>query len=411
MKSFTGSADLTEIGANAFQDCSSLTDIDLNDGLKTIGSYAFQNCEALEKIVLPDSVTSIGSYVFQKDGALKDVTLSKGLTTIPSYAFANCLALEIVDVPKGVTAIKDHAFYQDTKLKTFTLPVTVSSIESNAISYVTTSTLNTVAGSYAEGFAKWQAVNDITKAATGLKLANGSNEMTMGRSLTVMPRFAFAPIDSTDAVQSLTSDNTNVVSVRDNVKLYGNRAGTANITATTYGGLTYSFAVTVDTVTGLEIGQQPSNTDYNLKDRKDISGLVVNAVFSNGDKEAIDDYTLSGFTTDVKGTHDVTATYNKQSATFPIYVGVKQSGNLGEHQELKWEYDSRQEEITVTGEELTPETPVLAATYTEDGKMQSFRIILISGEKIKIGSDFSSAKLIWIDENQTPRCADVEIAG
>ena len=56
---------------------------------------------------------------------------------------------------------------------------------------------------------------DFTEAATGVTLANGTNAMTIGRYLVVTPMFTFAPANSTDAVESLASDNTNVFYVRN----------------------------------------------------------------------------------------------------------------------------------------------------------------------------------------------------
>lgn len=410
--SFEGGADLLSIGNNCFQDCASLTDVDLVDGLKTIGNYAFQNCAKLEKIVLPDSVTSIGTYIFQQAPALKDVTLSKGLTVIPSYAFANCTALERLDIPKGVTTIKGYAFYQDTNLKTFTIPASVANIEGNAFSYPAMTTVYGVAGSYAQSFANWQSFIDITKAASGLALASGANSMTIGNGLTVTPVFTLFPSDSTEVI-SLTSDDADIVSVEnDGISLRGRRNGTTNVTATTSGNKRYVFSVTVDRFSGIEIASQPNTTEFDVGARKNLTGLAVNALFSNGNREPIYDYTASGFTTDRAGIYAVTITYNRQSAAFQIVVGGGdpdiQSGTMGKSGELQWTYNRRNGQVTVIGS-ISVNEPILVGGYSASGELLSIDTITVSGGTAQTANGRDDVRLFWSDSNHKPKCGKIAI--
>ena len=407
LAAFHGGADLLTIGAYCFQDCAALTDVDLVDGLATIRDCAFQNCTKLETIVLPDSVTSIGTYIFQKDPALKDVTLSKGLTVIPSYAFANCIAMTELTIPKGVTTIRDHAFYQDTALKTFTIPESVVSIENNAFSYPTATTVHGVAGSYAETYAKWQSFIDMTKTAADLALASGSDSMTIGWGIVVTPLFVFAPADSTELV-TLVSDDPDVVYVEeDGISIRGNREGTAHVTATTSSGRSFTFAVTVSSMEGIEIGRSPDQTSFDVGARKDLSGLVVNAVFSNGDREQIYDHTVSGFTTDRAGTYIVTAAYDRWTASFLIIVGGGdpglKSGIMGNSGELHWTYRESTGQLTVTGPVDTNDV-VFATCYDANGKMLSAEPITASGGTVQIVSRTSTIALSWLDSRLAPKC-------
>jgi hypothetical protein len=50
---------------NAFDGCTSLTSIDIPDGVTSIGGDAFYGCSALTSITIPDSVTSISSSAFE----------------------------------------------------------------------------------------------------------------------------------------------------------------------------------------------------------------------------------------------------------------------------------------------------------------------------------------------------------
>lgn len=66
---------VTSIRNEAFYNCSSLTSIDLPDGLTSIGSSAFSYCSSLTSIVLPDGLTSIGNYAFDCCSSLDRIYL------------------------------------------------------------------------------------------------------------------------------------------------------------------------------------------------------------------------------------------------------------------------------------------------------------------------------------------------
>ena len=51
---------ITEIGDNAFYNCTSLNTITFPNGLEVIGDNAFYACGQLTNVVIPNSVTSIG---------------------------------------------------------------------------------------------------------------------------------------------------------------------------------------------------------------------------------------------------------------------------------------------------------------------------------------------------------------
>lgn len=57
-------ANITSIGAAAFNDCKNLERVTLNEKLTEIGESAFQSCAKLEEISIPDGVTSIGKNAF-----------------------------------------------------------------------------------------------------------------------------------------------------------------------------------------------------------------------------------------------------------------------------------------------------------------------------------------------------------
>ncbi len=75
-----------------------------------IGARAFLNCTSLTAFVVPDSVTGMGESVFQGCTALWNVTLSKSLTALPDYAFYGCSMLETMTVPASVGHLGKYFF-------------------------------------------------------------------------------------------------------------------------------------------------------------------------------------------------------------------------------------------------------------------------------------------------------------
>lgn len=84
---------VTRIGTGAFYDCTALTNININDSVKTIGSYAFRGCTSLAAIVLPNERETIRTSAFYNCTSLASVTISKSVTKIETLAFSQCTGL------------------------------------------------------------------------------------------------------------------------------------------------------------------------------------------------------------------------------------------------------------------------------------------------------------------------------
>jgi hypothetical protein len=123
---------VTRIGSCAFQDCSSLTDVNIPNSVTSIGSSAFYDCSSLKKINIPNSVTSIGADAFFYCTSLVEVNIQDGLVTIAEAAFANCSSLKQIDIPNSVTSIGEAAFNGCTLLTEIIIPDAVTSIGDGA---------------------------------------------------------------------------------------------------------------------------------------------------------------------------------------------------------------------------------------------------------------------------------------
>ena len=79
------SVEILRIGDNAFENCTSLEEIELPNGLQYIGQSAFKGCTNLEMVNIPESVNSVGSYAFENCLNLDTIRMSRkhhGITEI-----------------------------------------------------------------------------------------------------------------------------------------------------------------------------------------------------------------------------------------------------------------------------------------------------------------------------------------
>ena len=107
---------ITEIGDNAFRDCSAITSMKIAAGVTKIGNYAFRDCTGLTSVTFPATLTTLGYYAFYGCSSLQQVALPDGLTSIGLDAFARS-GLKNVVVPNSVTSMGSEAFYYCTQLQ------------------------------------------------------------------------------------------------------------------------------------------------------------------------------------------------------------------------------------------------------------------------------------------------------
>jgi len=119
IESITIPSTVTEIGIEAFKNCTSLRTVIIPDTVTAIHKVAFQNCTALASITIPNSVTSIGMRAFEDCKALASVTIPYSVTAIDEKAFLNCTALETAILQSPVAGTQ--MFEGCSRLKTLTL--------------------------------------------------------------------------------------------------------------------------------------------------------------------------------------------------------------------------------------------------------------------------------------------------
>ncbi len=83
--------------------------MELAESLREIGLGAFENCTSLREIVVPEGVEELPERVFFRCHSLRKVRLPSTLKRIGREAFAFCRSLEALAIPEGVT-VGERAF-------------------------------------------------------------------------------------------------------------------------------------------------------------------------------------------------------------------------------------------------------------------------------------------------------------
>ena len=130
LESITLPNSITSVGEGVFAGCTALKEVTLpkNDTFTAIPKRTFEDCKSLSTIQLPESIQEIGILAFA-DAGLTTINLPENLLEIKQQAFAGNSALTEITIPKNVTLISLAAF-QETGLKTVkvegTLPPTLN---------------------------------------------------------------------------------------------------------------------------------------------------------------------------------------------------------------------------------------------------------------------------------------------
>lgn len=130
----------------------------------TIGHAAFFN-SAVTSVTIPDSVTSISDHAFVNCPQLTNISIPNSVTYIGFSAFNSCTSLKSITLPSSLSTIQSYAFCNCGNLETIRIPVSVTSIGNNA--FADCPSLMTV--TYPGSKTQW---DDITKGSNSDVLEN-----------------------------------------------------------------------------------------------------------------------------------------------------------------------------------------------------------------------------------------------
>lgn len=149
IKKVTFGGNCTAVFSNMFENCSSLTEInipetvtsiaanafagtgiaslDLHGGIATISSSAFQNCKSLTTVKINEGTTFIDALAFN-GSPVSSLSLPASLTTIGKQAFNNCALTGDIVLPAAVARINDLAFSGNKTMATIALPASLANL-------------------------------------------------------------------------------------------------------------------------------------------------------------------------------------------------------------------------------------------------------------------------------------------
>ena len=121
---------VTAIGDKAFEKCTHLTKILLQDSITTIGTRAFYGCTGLTEFTIPKNVKTFGTQIFYKASNLKTINYKSNYSpsdgnNIFSLSHIENIIFEGTKIPSGI--LKNHQ-----NIKTVTIANSVKLIEKDA---------------------------------------------------------------------------------------------------------------------------------------------------------------------------------------------------------------------------------------------------------------------------------------
>lgn len=167
---------VTNIKTSAFYKCTSLTNITIPNGVTKIGDSAFWGCSKLTQIVIPNSVKTIGSSFIRDCTGLKNATFEEpcSITNINGM-FLGCMSLEYLEVPSSVTNV-GWAFSNCTQLTTIRMKSTTppriqsDSLDANRTPSLTTIEVPTEAVETYKAATNWSVYADLIVGYTEVEL-------------------------------------------------------------------------------------------------------------------------------------------------------------------------------------------------------------------------------------------------
>ena len=361
---------IAAIGDKAFSSCTSLTSINIPDGIISIGEDAFRGCTSLKSVSLPNSIISIGSGIFtgctelseihlpnnncvkcggelddtkwfatQLDGIIylgtllysykgeltnSDIVINSSINEIAEGAFSGCASLTSVVIPESVTRIGERAFSGCPALETITVDSGNSVYHSAGNCIIETATKTLVHGCKNSVIPDDGSVTSIGDYA--FFGCTSLTSITIPDSVTSIGRSAFYKCTSLTSVtipDSVTSigdrafeDCTSLTSVTipDSVTSIGYEAfyGCTSLTSVTIGdsvtSIGYRAFYNCYSLTSVTIG----NSVTSIGDRAFYNCTSLTSVIIGDSVTSIGEYAFAGCTSlnDVYYTSDIASWLN-----------------------------------------------------------------------------------------------------
>lgn len=188
------------VSSNAFSGCTSFKTLELNRSISIVG---YQSTFAtISNLVVGDGVTFIGDMTFRESNNLTSVTLPTSVTKIGNGAFYYCSKIQSITFP-GVNSIGSNAFWGCSALASISIPDAVKNIptctfyECTGLSSVTLGdSIIQIASSafYGCNHLSSIVIPNLVKSIdeNAFKNCSGLTSVSLGTSLTSIGTYAFS---------------------------------------------------------------------------------------------------------------------------------------------------------------------------------------------------------------------------
>lgn len=201
---FGEGSNLTNIGYQAFYQCTSLTEFIMPNTVTKLGTYnnntdyicdTFYGCTNLKKLHFSDGLKTLEQRVCYDNTKLTDVHLPSNLLSIRDYAFYNTSSIRKIDLPNTLNRI-DYAAFYNCGIDSLLLPLKLSTLENYAfqecknLKYIE---LPSYIGNYDYNFYGCTAVQEVvSQSATPPSITNDpfSNGRAKSAITLKVPSFA-----------------------------------------------------------------------------------------------------------------------------------------------------------------------------------------------------------------------------
>ena len=339
---------VTVIPDDAFADNPSLQSIVLPKGLQKISSAAFNNCTSLTEVFIPESVTSIADNAFsypakmtvygRRGSYAEEYCQQKGIRFVD-----NCVLVEGIILEESVCDDEDCIVMETGEMKELAFEIFPE--DANEVIYLKSdNNCVSISGMHITSLkAGDAAITAYTDGGTDYTFTIHNRSVT-GITLPTLPEQLTvtlgSELDTTGlAVQVNYNDSTNKLTQDYTISGFDqNTAGVQKLTVsyTALSGSVYSATFNVEVVdprgrqTGIEITKLPDRTTYIKREKLDTTGMIVSAVYDNGNTEVITDYKASGYNALKLGKQTITVTAGEFSATFEVEVVTEPDYSKGD---------------------------------------------------------------------------------
>lgn len=314
--------------------CSELTSIHFPNTLKMVSTQSFYSAASLIDINLPPSLNSVWSSAFTSLPA-KEIWI-QGISLIQTQAFYNWFMATRIYLSSTVTEMQTNCFGLARKLKSLVIPKSVTTITTQSLLdltalekiYFMNPSLTNIGLTKVDGLKIYGFTGSTAETYANTNLIDfvALGDFQSLELVTAPKKTKYKIGDIFDVygieLQATYSSGEKVSVPPDSITGFDSTVeGTQTVTLN-YESASVSFEVEVLSATGIEITSLPARTKFKIEEDFDEDGLIVSEVYSDGTKEKIVDFTLSGYDSSTVGTKNITASYDGNTASFPVEISL-----------------------------------------------------------------------------------------